>query len=233
MLEKIKLTNRAQAILIYWSWTFATIYFLAFYFLIKLFPFPSATLPSPDVAHFYQQNSLSIRIGAAICAWTGAFSIPFTITVSVQMARLEKGFPIWSIVQLCGGVMLSIFAVLPPMFWGVAAFSPGRIADVTAALHEFGNLSVLATDQYFIFQNIGVAVMCLTRTDIAHSPFPRWLGYLSIFSTFSIEVGVAAFLFKTGPFAWNGLFVFWIPIVLFGVWYTALSNLIIFRLKKQ
>jgi hypothetical protein len=91
------------------------------------------------------------------------------------------------------------------MFWGVAAFTPDRSADVTLTLHQFGNLAFIATDQYFIFQFVALAVVCLRPQSAEHSPFPRWLGYLTLWSAFSIEIGVAAFVFKTGPFAWNGL----------------------------
>jgi hypothetical protein len=233
MIRGIDLTTRTQTILIYWAWTFSTIYFLAYYFLIKLLPLPPATLGAAEVADFYVRNSTQIRVGAAICSWTGGFTIPLAIVIAVQMARQERGFPVWSIVQFAGGVMMSVFTVLPPMFWGVAAFTPSRPAEMTLVLHEFGNLAFIATDQYFIFQNIGLAVICLSPTTVANSPFPRWLGYLTLWAAFTIEIGVAAFVPKTGPFAWNGLFVYWIPIVMFGVWFMSVSLCLLKGLKRQ
>jgi hypothetical protein len=233
MIRGIDLTTRAQTILVLWAWTFSTAYFLSYYFLIKLLPLPSATLNAAEVADFYVRNSVQIRLGAAICSWTGAFAAPLAIVIAVQMARLENGFPIWSIVQLVGGVMMSIFSVLPPMIWGVAAFTPTRPAEVTLVLHEFGNLAFIATDQYFIFQNVALAVVCLSRTTTPNSPFPRWLGYLTLWAAFTIEIGVAAFLPKTGPFAWNGLFVYWIPIVMYGAWFMSVSLCLLSALKKQ
>jgi hypothetical protein len=32
------------------------------------------------------------------------------------------------------------------------------------------------------------------------------------------EPGALAFVTKTGPFAWNGLFTFWLPFSIFGIW---------------
>jgi hypothetical protein len=233
MTTKLYISTRAQTTLIYWALAFSTAYFVSYYFLIKLLPLPSATLDAAKVAAFYTRNSIDIRVGAAICSWTGGFTIPLAIVIAVQMARLERGVPIWSIVQFAGGVMMSVFTVLPPLLWGVAAFTPTRPPEVTLVIHEFANLAFIATDQYFIFQNVALAVVCLTQKIDDKSPFPRWLGYLTLWAAFTIEVGVAAFLPKTGPFAWNGLFVYWVPIVMYGTWYTAVCVNLLNALKRQ
>jgi hypothetical protein len=46
--------------------------------------------------------------------------------IAVQIARQEKGRPIWALIAALGGALLSLMLVLPPLFWGVAAFTPGR-----------------------------------------------------------------------------------------------------------
>jgi uncharacterized protein (DUF983 family) len=45
--------------------------------------------------------------------------------------------------------------------------------------------------------------------------------------------GVMCLLFKTGPFAWNGLFVFWIPLAVFGSWFVVMSLLLLRAIKNQ
>jgi hypothetical protein len=62
--------------------------------------------------------------------------------------------------------------VLPPLFWGVAAFTPNRPADVTAIMHELGTLTITTTDQYYIFMWVAVVVICLLPNRVVHSPFP-------------------------------------------------------------
>jgi hypothetical protein len=233
MFFRMEASPRAQAALIYWAWGFSTAYFLAYYFLIKLLPLPPATLTAAQVANFYMLNSTEIRAGAAVCSWTGAFTIPLAIVLAIQMGRMEKGFPIWSIVQFTGGVMMSIFTALPPLLWGVAAFTPTRPPEITLVIHEFGNLAFIATNQYFIFQNIGLAVVCLTQKGGEESPFPRWIGYLTLLTASIIEVGVLAFLPKTGPFAWNGFFVYWLPLGMYGAWYLTVSITALRALKRQ
>jgi hypothetical protein len=226
-------STRSQAIMLWWGWIFMIIFGLAWGFLIGMLPLPAATQTAEQVAAFYAEHSWRIRWGAAICSWTGAFMVPFTAVAAIQLARLEKGIPAWAIVSFGSGMMMSMFLVIPPLLWGVAAFSPGRPPDVTLLMHEFANLMLVTTDQYYIFQMVAIAVVSLTQKVDPHSPFPRWIGYFTIWAAIMFEAGVAGFLPKTGPFSWNGLFVFWFPLTIFGTWYTTLCFAMLRALKRQ
>jgi hypothetical protein len=48
--------------------------------------------------------------------------------------------------------------------------------------------------------------------------FPRWLGYFNIWAAVSFMPGVLLIFFKSGPFSYQGLFVFWVPFAVFGAW---------------
>ena len=217
------MTIGAQRAMIWWALGFMVIFGSAWFFLIGLMPLPPATQTPAEVAAFYSANSMKIRIGATICSWTSAFMVPFYAVIAAQMARLEKGIPIWAILQFGGGMMMTIFLVLPPLFWGVAAFAPDRAPEITAIMHQLANLTLVTTDQYFIFQMVPLVVLALTTPDAPDNPLPRWFGYFSIWVAFMFELGAAGFMFKTGPFAWNGLFVFWLPLTIFGVWVSVMS----------
>lgn len=223
---------RTQKVLLYWGWAFMAIFGAVLWGLLKMMPPPSAALSAVDVAAFYTQNSLDIRIGAMIASWTSAFTIPLYVVIATQMWRLEKGVPILTMLQMAGGVMMSIFLVLPPLFWGVAAFTPERMPEITALMHELGCLTLVTTDQYFIFQMVPMAYMCLTNKDPL-SPFPRWLGYMTIWAAVIFEVGALGFIPKTGPFAWDGLFVYWFPLCTFGIWMTSTIVVMLGAINRQ
>ncbi len=201
---------RAQKALVYWAMAFMTIYGLAWMFLLRMMPPPPATLTPAEVAAFYTEHGSGVRLGAAIAAWTSGFM--------VQLARLEKGLPIWAILELVGGIMMSIFLVLPPDFWGSAGFHPDRAAEATAVMNDLANLTLVTTDQYYMFQLVPIAVVALSTAARADSPFPRWFGYYTIWTGLIFEVGPLGFLVERGPFAWNGLIVFWLPLIFFGSW---------------
>lgn len=227
------MTENAQKIMIYWGLAFMYIFGFTVWGLLKMMPPPDANLSEQAVGLFYQQNSFDIRLGAMISSWTSAFMVPFSAAAAIQLARLEKGTPAWSILAFAGGIMMSIFLVLPPLFWGVAAFTVERAPEVTTLMHELGMLTLVTTDQFFIFQMIPMAYVSLTRTHDSQSGFPRWLGYLTLWIAIIFEVGALAFMFKAGPFSWNGIFVFWFPLVTFGFWVTVTSFHLLRALSRQ
>ena len=130
-------------------------------------------------------------------------------------------------------MMMTMFLVIPPLIWGTAAFSPDRPEELTLALHEFGNLMLTTTDQYFIFNMVPIAWLALSRRDHPVNPFPRWYGYFVIWVALMFEVGAFAFLPRTGPFAWNGLLVFWFPFCLFGLWMTVTLVIMLKAITRQ
>ncbi len=227
------MTEHGQRIMIWWALIFMIIFGIAWYFLLGMIPIPPATLTPNEIAAFYTENGFKIRLGSAVASWTSAFMVPFSVVVAIQLARLEKGVPVWSILQFAGGILMSIFLVLPPIFWGVAAYTPTRPPEVTALMHELANLTLTTTDQFFIFQMVAITYVSLTRKHDELSAFPRWLGWFTIWAALMFEVGAIAFIPKTGPFAWNGLFVFWLPLTIFGTWVTVMCISLLRALKRQ
>jgi hypothetical protein len=47
------------------------------------------------------------------------------------------------------------------------------------------------------------------------------------------EVGVLAQLFNSGPFAWNGLFTFWIPLTVFVAWFFVIAYTMLRAISAQ
>ena len=118
-------------------------------------------------------------------------------------------------------------------FWGIAAFNPSRPAEVTALMHETALLTLVTTDQFYIFQMIAIVYVSLTQKTDPHSPFPRWMGYYTLWAALMFEVGAIAFLPKTGPFSWSGLFVFWCPFLIFFTWMTVLAVCLLRAISLQ
>ena len=115
----------------------AALFAFAYIAMIRFFPPPPADLPADQVALLYSAHNVRFRIGVILGLISGGFLVPISIVISVQMARLEKGVPIWAILQGVTGAIGSIFIWLPVLVWGVAAFSPDRPPELTLIFHEF------------------------------------------------------------------------------------------------
>lgn len=227
------MTAKSQKALVWWGTIFLVLYGTAWGVMIKTIPPVPTTWTAAEVADFYRSNGGLVRLGAMITSWTGAFMVPIAIVISMQMARLEKGIPIWAILQFAGGIMMSVLLVLPPIFWGVAGYDPSRPAEVTQLMHQLAWLSMTTTDQYYIFQMVAIVVIGLRRTDVPLSAFPRWYAYVTAWCAFMFEAGAFAFVFRTGPFAWNGMFVFWLPLILFGFWVFLTCYVLLRTIEQQ
>jgi hypothetical protein len=224
---------RSQKIFVWWAIAFAAIYGLALAFLLDMIPPPNAHQTASQVAHWYATRHTKIRIGAIIASYTSAFMVPWGIVCAEQIRREEGRGKVWQWSTLMGGGLMSIFLVFPPLFWGVAAFTIRHNPEVTQLMHQLGMLTLTTTDQYYVFMWVAIAVFCFVPKTVEHSPFPRWFGYLTIWIALMFEAGAIAFMAHSGPFAWNGLLVFWSPLTLFGIWLAVMSYLLLTNINKQ
>ena len=230
-------SERSQRAILWWGIGLALVYFVAFAFLLQQVPLKNPKWSAEQVAEWYVHNQGKIKLGAVLASWTGAFMMPILAVLAVQMARVETGgWKIWSALSLVSGAMMSLFLALPPLFWGVAAYTaPRKSPEVTTLMHELASLTMTTTDQFYIFVWIAVTVIALRPATqlVKNNPFPRWWGYTSLWISIMFEAGAIAFIPRSGPFAWNGLLVFWSPLILFGVWITIQSWLIFRSLRAQ
>jgi hypothetical protein len=120
----------------------------------------------------------------------------------------------------------------------LAHYHPGRVVwlvfNVMMAL-LLSLLGIFETLQTVlsVYSMVALAWVSLAQKPDPLSPFPRWIGYFTIWGALMFELGAIAFLPKTGPFAWNGLFVFWFPFCIFGTWISVLAWSLLRAIKRQ
>ena len=85
-------------------------------------------------------------------------------------------------------------------------------------MNDAGWLMFLMPFTTFIVQNFAIGLAILGDQS-AQPVFPRWVAYLNFWVAALFVPGGLLTFFKTGPFAWNGLFAFWVPFVVFLTWY--------------
>lgn len=224
---------RAQRFMVWLSIGMILVFGVSCAALTGFWPPPSPSLPAEEVMHLYADHHTTLRIGVVICLITAAYNLPWSIVLGPQMARHEKGVPLWSILQVLTGTLGVLLLMLPALFWGVAAFSPNRAPETTLLMHELAFLTFVTPVTFFALQALPVIVIGLRDKDQETSALPRWVGYFSILILTTAEVGVFAQLFKTDPFAWNGVFTFCIPLSVFVVWFFALAYTMLRAVSRQ
>lgn len=185
-------------------------------------PPPGPAMNAAEIAAHYAENSVSIRIGFIMSVICVGFYLPWSVLLTVQLARREGSFPILSILQLVGGALTMFVVSLSGYFWIIAAFRPDRDPEITQMLHDAGWLSV---DQLYICTTLQMCAAAIVRfCDKSGDPlFPRWAGWLAVWASFTFfPASLTAFL-KTGPFAWDGILSFYLPYPAWLVWFAIFS----------
>jgi hypothetical protein len=104
--------------------------------------------------------------------------------------------------------------LIPAMLFIVTAFRPDRSPQITQALNDMSWILLVMPWTPFLTQNWAFAYAILTDPQ-ERALFPRWLAYVNIWCPLIFSPSILLPFFKIGPFDWRGIFVFWIPAVVF------------------
>lgn len=192
--------------------------FVAGFVVAGFFPPPSPNLSPGEVAEMIDRDRTNIRIGIVICLASCSLLMPFFTAFTIQMLRIERGRPIMAYTQLALGALATIEFVIPYVFMLASTFREGQDPHVTQALYDLSWFFFLGVISTFVLQLalFGIAVL----TDVRSTPiFPRWLGYLNLWLALLFTPASTLVFFKTGPLAWNGVFVWWVPVSAFLLWF--------------
>lgn len=176
---------------------------------------PGAT--AQEVAAIYNGNLTGIRVGLLLTMIGATMTAPFVAAISSQMQRVEGRYCPLSYTQLglgMGGILLFI---IPIMNMQTAAFRPDRDPELLLLANDLGWMPFVGVWTMAALQNIAVA-LCVFQ-DKKNEVFPRWLGYVNIYVAILYCPGSLLYFFKDGPFAWNGLFSWWLVVADFCIWF--------------
>jgi hypothetical protein len=225
---------RSQRVLIWISIVAAMVYGAGLFFLMGFIPPPHADLSADQVLALYSEHNVRFLIGCIVTLISGFFLLPWTTVLACQMARVEKGFPLWTMIMWMGINLIALFIWGPPIVWGTAAFSVGRAPELTLLLHELGFIAFITPLTVFPIALVGLVVICFSKEEPdSVSAFPRWLGYLTAWQAVQSFGGPIALLFHSGIFSWAGLIPFWLPFMLFSVWFAAQTWTMLRAIRHQ
>ncbi|MGB1561911.1 MAG: hypothetical protein ACPHN2_10455 [Sinimarinibacterium flocculans] len=109
------------------------------------------------------------------------------------------------------------------------ALRPDRDPQIISWLYDAAFMTFVGTMGLFL---VGTAVWMVAILLDKNRVFPLWFGYLNICNLLTEVVVAPAWIFKAGPFAWNGVITFWIDTLVFAV-YTAVFITLLRRMTVR
>lgn len=225
------MTFRTQRICLWMGPAAMAIFVVGFVIIGGLVPPPSPADGAAEVSRFYNENTNGIRLGLALTMIAGAVTAPFVGAITVQMRRIEGPQSPLAFTQLGLGMLGVLLFALPVMILEAAAFRPDRDPDALLAIHDVGWIMLIGTYSCVLVQCLVVGA-CILQ-DRAEQVWPRWLAYFNFWVGLLFIPGTLLYFFKSGPFAWNGVFVWWIPLSVFFGWFIVMFAMTLKAVNRQ
>jgi hypothetical protein len=182
-----------------------------------------------EVVEFYS-NDTRVLVGLVIAAIGVSLVFPLIGLIGVYMVRMEGRTPLLTFIQLVTGAATGVFLLMPMILMAVIAFRPDRNPEVTVTLNDIAWLLFLTPIAPFMIQNIAIGTAVINDSN---GLLPRWLGYLNYWVAFLFVPDVLAYFFKSGPFSWGGIFVFWLALAAYAVFLIAMGVMLRGAIRRE
>ncbi|HEX7826351.1 MAG TPA: hypothetical protein VF477_15725 [Mycobacterium sp.] len=177
-------------------------------------PFPlGANSTVEEVVAFYSHDT-RVLVGMVIASLGIGLVLPLIAVIGVFMVRMEGRTPVLTFLQLVSGAATSVCLLLPLLLMTTIAFRPDRNPEITVTLNDIAWLLFITPIAPFMIQNVAIGVAILNDK---RQTLPRWVGYVNFWIAFSFVPDPLAFFFHGGPFAWRGIFVFWLALTTYSI----------------
>lgn len=193
-----------------------------FIFLTDFVPPPPPTWSAEEIAAHYRENAFEMRLASLVFMFVIALQWAYMGAASGAMLRMRGRHYSLIFMQIIGGLATSMTFFLWTFFWVAAAFRPERSDEEILLLNDIAWLMLILPGPPGLVQ-MGAFALAILFDDRENPVLPRWLAYLTIWVAILFSGGIAAALFKTGPFAWNGLFAFYLPLTAGFFWFACLG----------
>lgn len=145
------------------------------------------------------------------------FLTPGSIQFAFMLSKIEGRVPVWSVTTGVCGIFISLIIFFNCCAWIVCAYRGETSADVIQSWYDWSWFAFLLGWIYLAIEMIATAVVELM--DTREQPMiPRWFTWLTFAGAASLITAAGPAFFKSGPFAYHGLFGFYVPMVVWGTY---------------
>lgn len=205
---------------------FYNIFGIVFFGMTRTQPPPKAWWELPRIVEWFGDNHWGLLAGFGIMFVFGAFATASTalIVYSIRRMSVSPAFA-WAYLIIYSlaavpGMLLTCIALV------VGAMRPDRSPEQIGLLYDMGFLSFSGTMGIFLIGSLIWAVAILLDEN---GILPKWFGYFNICNALTEVVVATCVIFKSGPFAWDGIIAFYINFFVFAIY----TGVFITYLKKM
>lgn len=211
---------------------FVITYMIGMILMAGFVPPPAPSMTPAEVAHMFAINRNGILGGQILCLASATLYLLWTAVMSVQMARIEGRFPVLAVLQFGGALLLVAFFYMCSMLWIAAAYRPDLDPALLRMFNDFSWLIFVMVYPEYVVQLAAIAIVGFMDTR-SQPLLPRWACFATLWVAVGGVGGGFASFFTGGPFAWNGIIGFWVPIVLYLLWLLGVMLPNLLRAVKQ
>lgn len=218
------------------GWVFAVALFLFWAVLAQgMPPFPP-TAGADTIARFYQEYSVSIRIGMlGAIMFTGCYLV-WGLGITRVMEAVEGEENTLATIQLWGAGLTAVIFLLAFIIFAVGGYRPHSLPPwMLEFLYDAGWITLFVPLTSVFMQYITIAIVFLSDKR-AEPLIPRWVSWYNILMVLlSFGVQLLPFL-MTGIFARGGIINFWFEAAIYFLWIilmTAYGVRAVNRLEKE
>jgi hypothetical protein len=199
---------------------YATVGLICWAGIAGFLPAPHESLNAAAIKDFFLTNQTRIRVGYLFIA---SLYLPWSALIARLMKRIEGPYGLLHRIEYFGGIATVFTTLFSGVMWLTASFRTGERSPQ--------DIQLLSDAGWFIFDMTFVVTlvqMVALGTAIlidrhATPYFPKWLGWFCYLMAFTFVPLVVMPFLKTGPFAWDGLFNYYIALGAFFVFIYTMS----------
>jgi hypothetical protein len=215
---------KVQKVFVWLGVLFAVLFAIGFVGLAGFLPPLRPADSAAAITQVFIDRHARIELGMVVCQIGVILWVPWGVVLALRSRRIESGAPpVISYLQLGAVAVVAAQIEITLMFWSVAAFRPTETSpDTIRMLNDFAWFLFL-----FLFAPltlwVATVVPLALRGGADREGMPKWLGWFSLVVAIALVPGATLPFFTTGPWAWDGAFPFYIPLVSFFAWLGAVS----------
>jgi hypothetical protein len=226
------MNKQTQFICLWSAPVFGMLMTIGWWLLADFVPPPLPSSGAAEITAMFESNASNIRLGMVFMMAGLMFWMPFIAVTSAQIARMESSPHVLAYAQLLGGALSVVPVFLSAMIWAAIAFRTGRDPQTVLILNDLAWLFTTMPFGAIVVQMVAIGLAILgDRSE--QRIMPRWVAFVNFWVALLSMPAALIIFFHTGPFAWNGLIAFWIPLAAFSIWFPAMIYALYTAIKNQ